>query len=106
MKKIALLILALIGFANAEFHGLYIIADMFSNDTKVHYQFGNTEYQERIYEDGKDLLVVYRKDGTVKYIASIVFWAYSPERLIKIAYCLDKNGIESVKRVKYPESCK
>ena len=106
MKKISLLLLTLITFANAEFHGLYIIADMFNNDTLVHYEFRNTEYQERIYEDGKDLLVIYRKDGTIKYIASISLWSYSPERLIKIAYCLDKNGIEPVKRVKYPESCK
>lgn len=106
MKKIALLLLTLLAFANAEFHGLYIIADMFDNDTKAHYEFGNTEYQERIYKDGKDLLVIYRKDDTVKYIASISLWSYNPEKLIKIAYCLDKNGINPVKMVKYPESCK
>lgn len=106
MKKIALLLLILIVFANAEFHGLYIIADYDFHTKEAYYELGNTKFQERIYEDGKDLLVVYRKDGTVKYIASILLWAYSPEKLIKIAYCLDKNGIEPVKMVKYPESCK
>lgn len=106
MKKIALLLLTLIVFANAEFHGLYIIADYDSYTKEIYYKLGNTKYQERIYEDGKNLLVVYRKNGSVKYIASILLWAYRPEELIKIAYCLDKNGIDPVKRVKYPESCK
>ena len=52
MKKIALLLLTMIVFANAEFHGLYIIADYDSYTKEIYYKLGNTKYQERIYEDG------------------------------------------------------